>query len=97
MSKFLLTDWQYHHSIFIEYHSMLHVDYSFHLPMHVEQRVLTGTIDIYLRHTLEPVEQMTRLNRDLTLHIHGLLKVAQPFVLAGFRQEHALILLAKPG
>ncbi len=62
--------------------------------MQVKQRLLTGTIDILLRHTLEPVEQMTRLNRDLTLHIHGLLKVAQPFVIAGFRQENERMLLA---
>ena len=62
--------------------------------MHVKQGVLTGTIDIHLRHTLEPLEQMTRLNRDLTLHIHGLLKVAQPFVIAGFRQENERMLLA---
>jgi hypothetical protein len=37
---------------------------------------------------------MTRLNRDLTLHIHGPLKVAQPFVIAGFRQENERMLLA---
>src|SRR5258708_37035551 len=30
---------------------------SFHQPMQVKQRLLTGTIDIHLRHTLEPVEQ----------------------------------------
>jgi uncharacterized protein YndB with AHSA1/START domain len=67
---------------------------SFHQPMQVKQRLLTGTIDIHLRHTLEPTEQMTRLNRDLTLHIHGLLKVAQPFVIAAFRQENERMLLA---
>ncbi len=44
---------------------------SFHQPMEVKQRVLTGTIDI-----------------------HGLLKVAQPFVIAGFRQENERMLLA---
>jgi len=51
---------------------------SFHQPMQVKQGFLTGTIDIHLRHILEQVEQMTRLNRDLTLGIEGLLKVAQP-------------------
>jgi len=64
------------------------------VPMQLIERMLTGTIDIYLRHTLEPVEQMTRVNRDLTLHIHGLLKVAQPFVIAAFRQENERMLLA---
>ncbi len=43
---------------------------------------------------LEPVKEMTRVNRDLTLQIHGLLKVAQPFVIAGFRQENERVLLA---
>jgi hypothetical protein len=46
------------------------------------------------RDFIETVEQMTRLNRDLTLGIHGLLKVAQPFVIASFRQEHERMLLA---
>ena len=67
---------------------------SFHQPMKVKQGVLTGTIDIHLRHCLEPVGQMTRVNRDLTLHIHGLLKVAQLFVIASFRQENERMLLA---
>jgi carbon monoxide dehydrogenase subunit G len=67
---------------------------SFHQPMQVKQRGLSGTIDIHLRHTLEPVEQMTRLNRDLTLGIYGLVKVVQPFVVAAFRQENERMLLA---
>jgi uncharacterized protein YndB with AHSA1/START domain len=67
---------------------------SFHQPMKVKQRLLSGTIDIHLRHTLEPVEQMTRLNRDLTLGIYGLVKVVQPFVIATFRQENERMLLA---
>jgi hypothetical protein len=37
---------------------------------------------------------MTRVNRDLTLHIHGLLKAAQPFVITAFRQENERMLLA---
>jgi uncharacterized protein YndB with AHSA1/START domain len=48
---------------------------SFHQPMQV---VLRGTIDIYVRQTLEPEGQMTRLHRDLTLAIHGILKAVQP-------------------
>jgi len=67
---------------------------SFHQPMKVKQRLLTGTIDIHLRHTLEQVEQMTRLNRDLTLGIYGLVKVVQPFVVATFRQENERMLQA---
>lgn len=67
---------------------------SFHQPMHVKQGLVRGTIDIHLRHTLEQVERTTRVNRDLTLGLHGLLKVAQPFVLSAFRKENERILLA---
>src|SRR5258708_4447628 len=75
-----------------EFHPPMRI--SFHQPMQVKQGLLRGTIDIHLRHTLEPVEQMTRVNRDLTLHLQGLLKAAQPFVIAGFRQENERMLLA---
>jgi len=37
---------------------------------------------------------LTRVNRNLTLRIRGLLKVAQPFVIATFRQENERMLLA---
>jgi uncharacterized protein YndB with AHSA1/START domain len=67
---------------------------SFHQPMHVKQGLVNGTIDIHLRHTLEQVEQMTRVNRDLTLQLHGLLKVARPFVISAFREENKRMLLA---
>jgi uncharacterized protein YndB with AHSA1/START domain len=67
---------------------------SFHQPMQVKQGLVRGTIDIHLRHTLEQVEQTTRVNRDLTLGIQGLLKVAQPFVISAFRQENERMLLA---
>lgn len=65
---------------------------SFHQPMQVKRGLLAGTIDIRLRHTLEPVEQMIRVNRDLTLHIPGRLKVAQPIILSAFRQENERML-----
>jgi uncharacterized protein YndB with AHSA1/START domain len=65
---------------------------SFHQPMQVKQGVLRGTIDIYLRHTLEPEEQMTRLSRDLTLDIQGVLKAVQPLVVASFRKENERML-----
>lgn len=65
---------------------------SFHQPMQVKQGLLRGTIDIHLRHTLEQVGQTTRVNRDLTLGVQGLLKVAQPFVISAFRQENERML-----
>lgn len=67
---------------------------SFHQPMQVKQGVVKGSIDIHLRHTLEQVEQTTRVHRDLTLGIQGLLKLARPFVLSAFREENERMLLA---
>jgi uncharacterized protein YndB with AHSA1/START domain len=67
---------------------------SFHQPMQVKQGLIRGTIDIHLRHTLEQVGQTTRVNRDLTLGIQGLLKVVQPFVISAFRRENEPMLLA---
>jgi uncharacterized protein YndB with AHSA1/START domain len=65
---------------------------AFHQPMQVKQGVLRGIIDIQLRHTLVPEEQMTRVNRDLRLGIHGLLKAAQPLIIASFRRENERML-----
>jgi len=67
---------------------------SFHQPMQVKQGLVRGIIDIHLRHTLEQVQQTTLVNRDLTLGLQGLLKVAQPFVISSFRQENERMLLA---
>lgn len=67
---------------------------SFHQPMQVKQGMVKGSIDIHQRHTLEQVEQTTRVNRDLTVEIQGLLKLAQPFVLSAFRKENERVLLA---
>jgi carbon monoxide dehydrogenase subunit G len=67
---------------------------SFHQPMQVKQGLISGAIDIHLRHTLEPQGQSTRLDRDLTLGIQGLLKLAQPVIIAQFRRENERMLLA---
>jgi uncharacterized protein YndB with AHSA1/START domain len=66
----------------------------FHQPMEVEQRLLPGTIDIHLRHTLEPEGQATRVNRDLAVEVHGRLKVLQPIVMRMFRKENERTLRA---
>jgi hypothetical protein len=34
------------------------------------------------------------MTRDLTLHIHGVLRAVQPFVITAFRQENERMLLA---
>jgi uncharacterized protein YndB with AHSA1/START domain len=67
---------------------------AFNQPMKVKWRPLGGTIDIQLRNTLEPGEGTTRVNRDLTYEVHGLLKLAQPLVRAAFRKENERVLSA---
>lgn len=79
------------HGEVTEYHPPTRI--SCHQPMEVK-KPLKGTIDIHLRHTLEPGEQMTRVDRDLTIQVHGLLKVAHPFVVASFRKENDRMLQA---
>lgn len=80
------------HGEVTEYSPPTHI--SFHQPMQVKQGLLSGTIDIRLRYTLEQVEQTIPVNRDLTFKIHGLLRVAQPLVIRAFRRENERVLLA---
>jgi uncharacterized protein YndB with AHSA1/START domain len=63
----------------------------FHQPMNVQR---LGTIDIHLCQTFEQMGQMVQVNRDLTIQVRGVLKVAQPLVLSQFRHENARVLLA---
>ncbi len=37
---------------------------------------------------------MTRVTRDLTLHLHGPVRLAQPLVIAQFRHENERVLQA---
>jgi uncharacterized protein YndB with AHSA1/START domain len=67
---------------------------AFRQPMELKGRFPGGTIDIHLRNTLEPGETATRVNRDLTFQVHGLLKVAQPLVAREFRKENERVLSA---
>jgi uncharacterized protein YndB with AHSA1/START domain len=66
----------------------------FHQPMQVKRLFLSGKIDIQLRQTLEPLERRTRVNRDLSIQVHGLLKVAQPIIVAAFWRENERVLQA---
>jgi uncharacterized protein YndB with AHSA1/START domain len=65
---------------------------SFYQPMEVARGPVRGTIDIHLRHVLLPDRLATRLDRDLTLGLRGLLKAAEPFVVASFRRENERML-----
>jgi hypothetical protein len=56
--------------------------YMFHHTMLLKRGPLTANIDVHIRYTLEPVERATRVIRalDLTIQMHGLLKVAEHLV-----------------
>jgi hypothetical protein len=55
---------------------------------------LTANIDVSIRCTIESVEGPTSVTRDLdlTIQIPGLLKLAEPLVVAVFRKENGRML-----
>ncbi len=67
---------------------------AFHHTMLVKRGPLTANIDVHIRYTFEPVERATSVIRDLdlTIQIPGLLKLAEPLVVAAFRKENLRIL-----
>ena len=67
---------------------------AFHQTMLLHRGPLTANIDIQIRYTLEPLDRATRVIRDLdlTIHIPGLLKVAEPLVVRAFHKENARVL-----
>ena len=80
------------HGKVIEYEPPTRI--SFHQPMQVKQGPLSGTIDIQLRQILAQEGQQTRVSRELTFQLHGLLRAAQPLILAAFRKENERMLQA---
>jgi uncharacterized protein YndB with AHSA1/START domain len=77
-----------------EYDPPKHI--AFHQTMLLKRGRLTANIDVHIRYTFEPKEGGTYVIRapELTIHIPGLLKVAEPLVVAAFRKENARILPA---
>jgi len=55
---------------------------------------LTAHIDVHIRYTFEPVDSATFVTRDvdLSVRIPGLLKIADPLVVAAFRKENLRLL-----
>jgi hypothetical protein len=55
---------------------------------------LTANIDVHIHYTIEPVERATNIIRDLdlTIHVPGLLNVAEPLVISASRKENVRIL-----
>jgi hypothetical protein len=45
-----------------------------------------------IRYTLEPVGKASRVNRDVTFHLPGMLKVAQPIIVSTVRRESRRLL-----
>jgi len=67
---------------------------SFHQTMLVKQGPLTADCDIHIHVTFEPLDGGTNVTRtlDLTLQIQGIMKIADPLVVASFRKENARLL-----
>lgn len=67
---------------------------SFHHTMLLEKGPITANIDVHIRYLLMPAGRMTCVVRDLelTIRIPGLLKLAKPLVVYGFRKENVRIL-----
>jgi uncharacterized protein YndB with AHSA1/START domain len=69
---------------------------AFHMTMLVKRGPLSADIDVQIHYTFERVEGATNVIRalDLTIQIPGLLRVAEPLIIAGFRKENARTLAA---
>ena len=67
---------------------------AFHHTMLLKQGPLQADIDVHVRYTLVPVDGGTSVLRelDLTIQMPGLMKIAEPLVLYGFRKENVRIL-----
>lgn len=68
----------------------------FHHTMLLRKGPLAADIDVRIRYTLEPQEDATNVIRalDMRIRMRGLMKIAQPLVVRGFRRENERILAA---
>jgi uncharacterized protein YndB with AHSA1/START domain len=66
---------------------------AFRQPMQVSG-LIRGTIDIDVRCTLVQSDGVTHVSRDVTIRPRGLLRLAEPIVVAAFRRENDRLLLA---
>jgi uncharacterized protein YndB with AHSA1/START domain len=65
---------------------------TFQQSMPVNLLVISGTLELHIRYTLEAAEHATRVNRDVTFHLPGMLKVAQPIIASTVRRESERLL-----
>jgi uncharacterized protein YndB with AHSA1/START domain len=65
---------------------------AFRQSMPVKLMVFAGTLELNIRYTLETVGKATRVKRDITFHLPGMLKVAQPIIVSTIRRESKRLL-----
>lgn len=65
---------------------------AFQQSMPVKLLVFAGTLELHIRYTLEPLGQATRVNRDVTFQLPGVLKAAQPIIVSSVRWESERLL-----
>ncbi len=73
-----------------EYQPPTHITFQQSMPLKLP--LISGTLELHIRYTLESVGQGTRVNRDVTFHLPGVLKVAQPVVVSTVRRESGRLL-----
>jgi hypothetical protein len=66
----------------------------FHHTMLLKQGPITADIDVHIRYTLKPADHGTLVIRELglTIEMRGIVKLALPLVLYGFRKENVRIM-----
>jgi hypothetical protein len=70
---------------------------TFQQSMPLKLLLFTGMLDLRTCYRLESVGQATRVNRDVTFDLHGILKVAQFIVAGSIRRESERLLQVMKG
>lgn len=69
-------------------------DVTFHQTTQFKMLLFNARMDIQIQYTLETVENKTRVTRDFTLNVQGILKLMQPVLVSTIRKENERILQA---
>jgi uncharacterized protein YndB with AHSA1/START domain len=73
-----------------EYQPPTHITFQQSMP--VKLLVISGILELHIQYTLEPVENTTHVNRDVTFHLPAMLLVAQPIIASTIRRESKRLL-----
>ena len=70
---------------------------AFHHNMLLKRWPLIANIDAHILYTIEPIDSITAVTRDidLTFQIPGIMKLAEPLILSAFRKENVRLLPAQ--